>query len=87
MLIKKYFAYGPNLTWFERVWAEPINTPKKWQARTDCRSKNETSHTQRGFREQQSEKEKKMPEEAWAEKDLCFCYIGGDVNWTQISYL
>lgn len=87
MLSKKYFACSPNLTWFEWVWAEPINTPQKWQARTDCRSKNETSHTQRGFWEQQSEKKKKMPEEAWAEKDLYFYYMGGDINWIRISYL
>lgn len=30
---------------------------------------------------------KKMPEEAWAEKNLYFYCMGGDVNWTQISYL
>lgn len=32
-------------------------------------------------------RKKKMPEEAQAEKDLCFYYMGGDINSTRISYL
>lgn len=43
--------------------------------------------THKDFWEQQSEKKKKMPEDVWVEKDLCFYCMGGDVNWTQISYL